>query len=537
MSTRLSHATTLALLLLACFPGRAGAIAEEWARRYAGTGGEADEAVEIKTDPDGNAYVTGWSWGAGANRYDIVTVKYDPSGNEEWVRVYDRSGSWDQGKGIAVDDAGNAYVIGYSDGAQVTIKYTTDGDEEWAAVYPAGSLLSFNKNQDVEVDEGGNVYVCGHRYMQAGGQDILVLKYLPNGDLAWDRFHALALDDEAWNIAVAGGAVWVTGLSHLGGENFDIVTLKYDTAGFLQSVRTYDGIAHMRDISYALAVDATGVYVGGVSFVAGQGINAVTIKYDLLGTPAPIWVATYNGTGNDFDGIIDLAVDEQQNVYVAGQTANFPFPAVDFDFLVIKYEAGGNEAWVRKYDGPAPGSNDYAYEIEVDGAGDVVATGDEFEGPTPSDNDRNIITRKYDALGNLLWSMTYDGLGFSVDYGRSLALDQEGNVFVCGLADRDAANAEINYDYVTIKYSEPTTAIAAGTAPNSGGPIQAAPNPFRIWTTMPGRERERFELVDISGRHAGTFAGDRIGADLPAGVYFLVLPEKKESLLRIVKLR
>jgi hypothetical protein len=67
--------------------------------------------------------------------------------------------------------------------------------------------------------------------------------------------------------------------------------------------------------------------------------------------------------------------------------------------------------------------------------------------------------------------------------------------------------------------------------------LRVSPNPFSSFTALPGRETERFMLYDISGRWVGTYRGDRVGADLTPGVYFLVPERKKANPLRIVKLR
>jgi frataxin-like iron-binding protein CyaY len=499
------HRLGLALSLLLVPHVSAGDVVQRWARLH-GNPGKTDEAVELATDADGNSYVTGWSFAAAgpSSSYDIVTVKYDRAGNELWARIYDRSNTWDQGKGIAVDPAGNVYVIGFSSGSQVTIKYSSDGEQQWAAVYPASSLLSFNKNQDVAVDDAGNVYVCGHTYNQATGQDVLVLKYLPDGLPGWVQTYAIPLDNEAWNIGVVGGltgGVYVTGSSHLGGENFEITTLKFDPAGPLLWARTFGG--PQRDIAYALIADSSGVYVAGTSFVLTQGQNAVTVKYDPLGNL--LWSAIYNGLGNDYDGISDIAVDAQQNVYVCGQSANAPYPVVDFDGLLIKYGPLGLEEWVRKHDGPAPASNDYFYELEVDATGVVYATGDEFEGPAYTDNDRNIVTVAYDASGALVWSANYDGPGYSVDYGRSLAIDPNGDVVVCGLADQLDPNDGIDYDYVTVRYHVPTLG-AGGPAAGSPHTIQVFPHPVgrqgiaRIAFDAPTAGAWVVRIHDLAGR-------------------------------------
>ena len=76
----------------------------------------------------GNVYVTGGSVGSGTAT-DYATIKYDPSGNEIWVKRYDGPKKWyDEAYAIAVDGSGNVYVTGESygvgtDGDYATIKY------------------------------------------------------------------------------------------------------------------------------------------------------------------------------------------------------------------------------------------------------------------------------------------------------------------------------------------------------------------------------------------------------------------------------
>jgi len=63
------------------------------------------------------------------------------------------------------------------------------------------------------------------------------------------------------------------------------------------------------------------------------------------------------------------------------------------------------------------------------------------------------------------------------------------------------------------------------------------PNPFNSFTTVPGLEEERFNLYDVLGRMAGTYKGNRIGADLAPGIYFAQRLNSSSELLRIVKVR
>jgi DNA-binding beta-propeller fold protein YncE len=73
---------------------------------------------------------------------------------------------------------------------------------------------------------------------------------------------------------------------------------------------------------------------------------------------------------------------------------------------------------------------------------------------------------------------------------------------------------------------------------NYNDKVSIYPNPFQTSATIatvPGYERERFAVYDVSGRKVGTYQGDRIGEGLNAGVYFIVPEDKNIVPVRIVK--
>jgi hypothetical protein len=67
--------------------------------------------------------------------------------------------------------------------------------------------------------------------------------------------------------------------------------------------------------------------------------------------------------------------------------------------------------------------------------------------------------------------------------------------------------------------------------------FRALPNPFYSSALITGHEADRFSLYDISGRKVGTYRGDRIGADVGSGVYFLRGMDRDSKPVRIVKVR
>jgi photosystem II stability/assembly factor-like uncharacterized protein len=66
---------------------------------------------------------------------------------------------------------------------------------------------------------------------------------------------------------------------------------------------------------------------------------------------------------------------------------------------------------------------------------------------------------------------------------------------------------------------------------------RAKPNPFTSYAVILGHEEEQVVLYDISGKLMGMYRGDRIGADLPSGIYFVRLQDQESKPLRIVKLK
>jgi hypothetical protein len=257
-----------------------------WMRLYNHTANEDESANDIAVDNDGNVYVTGKSWDH-ATRYDYATVKYDSSGNEVWVTRYNGvSDSTDIAEAITVDTSGNVYVTGssfVSDSAPdiVTIKYSGDGDTVWTRYYD-GSGGRGDYPTAMAIDGAGNIYVIG-RSVEANA-DYCVIKYDSDGNELWDAHyngignssdvaHALAIDESC--------NVYVTGESNGSGTFSDFATVKYDRYGNEVWTIRYDGPASGHDRAYSIAVDSSGyVYVTGESF-GGSGTYAdyVTIKY------------------------------------------------------------------------------------------------------------------------------------------------------------------------------------------------------------------------------------------------------------------
>jgi hypothetical protein len=131
---------------------------------YNGTGNGEDKAAALALDSMDNVYVTGYSDGGGTS-HDYATIKYGPNGDQLWVTCYNGTGNGDdKAAALALDDAVNVYVTGWSYGVgtdydYTTIKYIQEEEEDhWIDSWTADAngqywytpeCYTFKKGQDI----------------------------------------------------------------------------------------------------------------------------------------------------------------------------------------------------------------------------------------------------------------------------------------------------------------------------------------------------------------------------------------------------
>ncbi|MBL0316544.1 MAG: SBBP repeat-containing protein [Flavobacteriales bacterium] len=117
----------------------------QWSATFAGSYGGNDYASDIAIDGAGNVYVVGTKQ-VGANDYDAITIKYNASGVQQWVQTYTGAGGGPDGLTTIVLDGNNAvYVAGgmYQSITQLTnvlsIKYDSTGTALWTNTWNNGT--------------------------------------------------------------------------------------------------------------------------------------------------------------------------------------------------------------------------------------------------------------------------------------------------------------------------------------------------------------------------------------------------------------
>ncbi|MEO7263825.1 MAG: SBBP repeat-containing protein [Ferruginibacter sp.] len=156
-----------------------------WENLYDGPSGKGDVPSDIAIDANGNIFITGLTDGGAATKYDMLTVKYSAAGVKLWDKIYNGPQNVkDVANAIAIDPEGNAYITGYSGdigGYQdntdyVTIKYNALGVQQWLKSYdsPAGM---YDEALGIVIDANGSIYVTGDSYTLTTLLDMGTIKY------------------------------------------------------------------------------------------------------------------------------------------------------------------------------------------------------------------------------------------------------------------------------------------------------------------------------------------------------------------------
>jgi uncharacterized delta-60 repeat protein len=526
--------TIITIFLIALTVECSAQVAQEWTRVYDGPGNRHDEVRSMVVDDAGNVYVTGYSF-SDETHHDYATIKYNSAGVRQWVSRYDFNHSWDQAESIAIDDAGNVYVTGQSHNYGLsddyaTIKYNSSGVQQWIRRYN-GPSSNTDCAFSVAVDEAGNVYVTGYSWSDVGGADYLTLKYTSNGSLAWiKRYNGTGSSDEfAHSIAVDGdGNVYVSGYRVKSETDYDYLTVKYNSSGTEMWVKTYGGSGNGIDKVNSLVLDEdANVYITGYSKGVGTGNDCTTIKYTSYGNA--VWIKRYNGPVDSSDYGNSLAVDDAGNVYVTGGSRG---SGTFSDYLTIKYNSNGTQQWVQRFDGGYYDS-DGATDIALDGSGNVYVTGITRKSGT----DYDFGTIKYNSSGEQKWVKRYNGAGDEGSMGISIGVDGSNNVYVAGYSDEETTSelTSDKADYRTIKYTQNVIPYPfRSEIPAEFSLSQNYPNPFNPVTNIrfdiPNASNVKLTIFDITGREieqlvnnqleAGTYNIDFDASHLATGTYF-----------------
>ncbi|MCZ6491454.1 MAG: SBBP repeat-containing protein [Acidobacteria bacterium] len=408
-------------------------------------GSEGDQGISVAVDAAGNLYVTGdtissnFPTTSGAFQTTgssvVYVTKVDAAGSGLVYSTYLGGSKASVGHGIAVDDAGNAYVTGRTESSDFPTA------RPFQPAYGGGSDDAFITKLNAE------------------GSALVYSTYL--GGSNYDQGRSIAVDG-AGNATITGiteSANFPTANPLQGGlrGERDALVAKLNADGSSLVYSTYLGGSGV-DVGHFVTVDAAGsAYVTGLTnsadFPTARPLQAAFRggRYDAIVTKlnpdgSALVYSTYLG-GSRNDEARSIAVDSSGNAYVTGYTESDDFPTAhpfqaafgggSNDAFIVKLSAAGSALVYSTYLGV--GGGDFGRAIAVDIGGNAYVTGytdsDDFPTANPFQpayaGNTDAFILKLNAAGSALVYSTYLG-GSGFERGRGIAVDAVGNAYVTG---------------------------------------------------------------------------------------------------------
>lgn len=436
----------------------------DWAKHYGGAVNTAfgtssmSNVRDIKADSAGNTYVVGnynhsadFNPGPGTavlsarndgfTNYvsDAYVAKYNPQGEFLWVRAIGGNGD-EQGNRVQLDQAGNVYVVG------------TLGEESLIAYFDtAANAPSINKNAG------------GYNYTEA-----FVAKYDNNGTFIWGKhFGGMGYDvGNSLTVSKDGTAVYAGAMvSPMNATDTNGILLqKFDGANgntlWRKHLAGKNGI--LAPLGMVLDTDENLYVTGALNYAdtvdfdpganvvnwvsAGGSSNPFLAKYDSAGNY--VWVQGGLQINAGWSAQSQyMAIDDNNDIYITGYfngelTMDSAGTIVVLnvnanDGFTAKYDSDGHCVWANSF---GSASNEGSDGIALDRAGNVIITGTfrlsvDFN---PGSSVDTLVSAgsvdacwvKYDAAGNYLQAGRLGGT--NDDWGRKVAVDGGGNIYVAG---------------------------------------------------------------------------------------------------------
>jgi hypothetical protein len=457
---------------------------------------------------------------------------------------------------MAVDGAGNV-IVGdeaknpvNSNSYYFIVKFDPNGNQLWSTNF-AGSGTNVVAG-DMTVDDSGNIYVTATSENQDGTDVSAAVKYDADGNQLWVTLFQDTNNpvDLAWKIAVDKAEnVYIAGAAYDPAYDSRYFAAKFDPTG-REAWRVFAAPQEFFPGEFPSVPTGIEVNSNGEVFVSG---TLGTIKYDALGNE--LWNSGVFGVSEKMDGAgniyvfeggnfvvskyntggdrlwstfyagpagyfgIFLALGSDGSTYVTGDSGQF-----NSDFLTVKFDPNGQFLWAARFHKEYPGTT---AGLVVDGAGNAYVTG----------TAGGIATVKYDSYGNQLWVADYNTPAGIIE-GSALALDAHTNLLVAGITILDPG---ISLQYTIINYAQDAVpGLPTITTPPQSQSVFAGSNgvfnvfatggPFNYqWrffgTNLPAATNSTLVLTNVQPLNGGDYS-----VLVANGTDFTISPEARLTL-------
>jgi hypothetical protein len=452
-------------------------------------GNYGDTALAVKVDTNGFVYMAGetrstsfkfplppggfsTTFHGGRINGDAFVAKFDHQGSNLLYFTYVGGSGNEAALDLAVDDAGHAYIAGFTDSDNFPVANPITGSisgvrDKNLHVFPADAFVAeLNTNGSgfiystylggakadaavgIAVDPARNAYLTGYTFSKdfpiipatavqpflGGSNDVFLTKIASNGQsILYSTYLGGTNLDSGEGIAVdPGGVAYIAGFT--ASTNFPL------TSNALQSFIDRAPNAVNKYLHKKVPLDAF------VSVIDTTVTNASSLRYSTF----------LGGTNND--AAFRIALDSGTNAFIVGNSNSRDYPdtnhvallfpglqpphSVNYDAFLTKLSFNTNGAAISYSTLFGGTTNDVGWSVAVDAAGDAFVVGSTRSKKFPTNNISGLLRGTNSGhsdvfvmgvnsnASELIYSAYLGGL--RDDFGYGIAVDPLGNAYVVG---------------------------------------------------------------------------------------------------------
>ena len=299
-----------------------------WSDTYNGAGSGPDGLSSIITDGSNNIYTCGGAYHSMGELTNLLLIKYDSTGTEQFVKTWNNSSYNLQDGGFRMILSGSyVYCYGATQVSLSPVQWKLASVQYYQSTGNlVGSSISYGDNDEfTEVKDimpigSNNFIVAGYVNVSGQGKNLKVTRFNQELTGTWDyTFNGTANgDDEATSIELSGGWLYVGGYTTLSNGTKDIVVTKRNHTSGSQQWQVALDFEGEDDEAVDLAGNTAGhIYISGNSHKLGNS-DYLVAKLN-TSTGAVESSNRWSGQAGKEERVSNLVVNEGGEIYVAGQ--------------------------------------------------------------------------------------------------------------------------------------------------------------------------------------------------------------------------
>jgi hypothetical protein len=477
-----------------------GQLLKEWSRTYIVNDETARPA--IKFDFEQNLIVSSGK----------VIVKYDTLGNELWSKQFDSAVN----DLFLTDDSCNIYItrtlITYqthhnsdiiSDTTMYVVKstkYDKFGNEKWFKTYQYYFNYPRDQVASITLDTMNNLYIAGTSIDSLDVGNTFLLKYtMSDGTEKWRRIHndpenaAFSSDNGISAKCDLSGNIYL-GANSRTANMWEYYLLKYDSSGILLHTGRYENPdVYMNQLEKMVITSNNDIVMTGLYYTTASFDSTCNLKWAY--TP-PVYLPE-NIIGRD--DIQDIIADNNGNVYVTGLHCFYVDEDEDNDIYSLKFDALGNLKWEDRY-----GPNDIkkqgrGYTIGIDLLEFIYIAGISFSYVNGYTNHNSILLKYNNQTGENVWSFIDEQNPSAFDEITSIQIDKNSNIYSVGVNELPSGYQLLVSKYLQVPYTSSNNDITDNES------IKVYPNPaksvvFIDLTNLASNGRINLKVINSVGQ-------------------------------------